>query len=109
MDGILGMAFPALSQLHKDPFFVTANSQGSIEDGEFGFYLASSPSGSELFLGGTNSALYTGSIEYHSIVEDPTGFWQIGNASIASGSITAVFGFDTIIDSGTTLMYVFVV
>ncbi|KIK55986.1 hypothetical protein GYMLUDRAFT_248204 [Collybiopsis luxurians FD-317 M1] len=102
IDGILGLAFPAISNLNADPFFVTANSQGAVSSNEFGFFLASS--GSELFLGGTNSDLYSGDIEYHD-VDTSTGFWQITGASIASGGTTAVSGFETIIDSGTTIMY----
>ncbi|KAJ3748858.1 acid protease [Lentinula detonsa] len=102
IDGILGLAFPALSNLKADPFFITANSQGAVDSNEFGFYLASSKS--ELYLGGANSNLYSGSIEYHD-VDTSSGFWQITGASIASGSTTAVSDFDTVIDSGTTIMY----
>ena len=68
----------------------------------FGFYLASS--GSELYLGGTNSDLYSGSLEYHD-VDTSTGFWQITGAKAYVGSTTANSGFETIIDSGTTLAY----
>ncbi|KAJ3859585.1 acid protease [Lentinula novae-zelandiae] len=101
-DGILGLAFPAISNLDADPFFVNANSQNAVDSNEFGFYLASS--GSELYLGGANSDLYSGSIEYHD-VDTSTGFWQISGASIASDGTTAVSEFATIIDSGTTIMY----
>ncbi|KAJ3717430.1 acid protease [Lentinula raphanica] len=102
IDGILGLAFPAISNLNADPFFVTANSQGAVDSNEFGFFLSSS--GSELYLGGANSDLYSGSIEFHD-VDTSTGFWQITGASIASGDSTAVSDFETIIDSGTTIMY----
>ena len=68
----------------------------------FGFKLASSSS--ELYLGGTNSDLYSGSIEYHD-VDQSTGFWQITGASISVGGTAAVSNFETIIDSGTTLAY----
>ncbi|KAJ4463847.1 aspartic protease [Lentinula edodes] len=102
VDGILGLAFPAISNLDADPFFVNANSQNAVNLNEFGFYLASS--GSELYLGGANSDLYSGSIEYHD-VDTSTGFWQISGASIASDGTTAVSNFATIIDSGTTIMY----
>ncbi|KAF9065019.1 acid protease [Rhodocollybia butyracea] len=101
-DGILGLAFPAISNLNADPFFNTANSQGTVASNEFGFSLSSSRS--ELFLGGADSSLFTGSIEFHD-VNATTGFWQVIGASISSGSEIAVSGFDTIIDSGTTIMY----
>ncbi|GJJ14459.1 hypothetical protein Clacol_008723 [Clathrus columnatus] len=102
IDGILGMAYPELSSLGQDPFFVTAFSQGAVPKNEFAFKLASS--GSSLYLGGTDSSLYTGSIEFH-VVSGSQGFWQIGGASIAVGSNTAVSNFQTIIDTGTTLVY----
>ncbi|GJJ14532.1 hypothetical protein Clacol_008797 [Clathrus columnatus] len=102
VDGILGMGFPALSNLGENPFFFTAFNQGAVPKNEFAFKLASS--GSSLHLGGTDSSLFTGSVEFHDIVGDE-GFWQIGGASVAVGSKTAVSGFQTIIDTGTTLAY----
>ncbi|OBZ70908.1 Aspartic protease [Grifola frondosa] len=102
IDGILGLAYPAISNLGENPFFNTAISQGSVQQGVFGFKLASS--GSELYLGGTDSALYSGSIEYHDI-DTSTGFWQIPGATAYVGSTSAVSNFETIIDSGTTIMY----
>ena len=68
----------------------------------FGFYLASS--GSELYLGGTNSDLYSGSLEFHD-VDTSTGFWQIAGAKAYVNGKAVVTGFETIIDSGTTIMY----
>ncbi|KAJ6588105.1 acid protease [Mycena capillaripes] len=102
IDGILGLAFPAISNLNKNPFFVNANADGDVDANQFGFYLASS--GSELFLGGTNEDLYTGDIEFNS-VDSSGGFWQATGAKALVGSSSAVTGFQTIIDSGTTLMY----
>ncbi|CDO78035.1 hypothetical protein BN946_scf184885.g1, partial [Trametes cinnabarina] len=72
-DGILGLAFPAISNLGQSPWFNTAKKQGAVKNGVFGFKLAKS--GSELYLGGTDSSLYTGSIEYHAVTG--SGFWQI--------------------------------
>ncbi|KAL0576809.1 hypothetical protein V5O48_005179 [Marasmius crinis-equi] len=102
IDGILGLAYPAIANTGSDPFFNTAKSQGAVSSGSFGFKLASS--GSELFLGGTNTALYSGSLETHQ-VDTSTGFWQITGAKALVGSTTAVSNFETIIDSGTTIMY----
>ncbi|KAI0792846.1 acid protease [Abortiporus biennis] len=100
-DGILGLAFSSISNLGASPFFNSAFSQGVVSSDVFGFKLASS--GSELYLGGTDTSLYTGSIEYHSVKN--TGFWQASSASISVGTKKVVTGFDTIIDSGTTIMY----
>lgn len=101
-DGLLGMGFPAISSLNADPFFQTAVEQGAVSEGVFAFKLASS--GSELYLGGTDSSLYSGSIEYHAL-SSSVGYWQIGGASAIVNGETAASGFQTIIDSGTTLMY----
>ncbi|CCM05709.1 uncharacterized protein FIBRA_07941 [Fibroporia radiculosa] len=101
IDGLLGMAYPGISQLRESPFFNTAMTQKTVPNGVFGMKLASS--GSELYLGGTDSKLYTGSIEYHSV--PGTGFWQASNAKALVGTTTAMSGFQTVIDSGTTIMY----
>ena len=68
----------------------------------FGFKLASSDS--TLFLGGTDDSLYSGSIEYHDI-DTSTGFWQATGAKSVVGPKNPNTGFDTIIDSGTTIIY----
>lgn len=102
IDGILGLAYPAISNLGATPFFNTLINQGTVSAGVFGFKLAST--GSELFLGGTDSSLYTGSIEYHAI-DRSTGFWQARGASALVNGRAVVSNFETIIDSGTTIMY----
>ncbi|KAJ7631160.1 acid protease [Roridomyces roridus] len=93
-DGILGLAFPSISNLASRPFFPTAFSQRAVPQNIFGFFLASN--GSELYLGGTNSKLYSGSLEFHTI-NSTSGFWQVPGASVK--------GLQTVIDSGTTLIY----
>ncbi|KAJ7456888.1 acid protease [Mycena latifolia] len=102
IDGILGLAFPAISNLNENPFFNTANTDGTVDANQFSFFLASS--GSELFLGGSDDAKFSGELEFQD-VDSSTGFWQITGAKAKVGSTTAVSGFDTIIDSGTTIMY----
>lgn len=102
IDGILGLAYPALSNLNQSPFFNTAFKQRTAAANQFSMRLAST--GSELYLGGANAKLYTGKIETHA-VDTSTGFWQISGASALVGNTTAVTGFKTIIDSGTTIMY----
>ncbi|KAF8143642.1 acid protease [Mycena galopus ATCC 62051] len=101
-DGILGLAFPAISNLFESPFFNTAHDEGNVKKNQFSFFLAES--GSELFLGGNDPAKYTGNIEWHSI--DPSfGYWVIPGASAKVGSTTVASNFETIIDSGATYMY----
>ncbi len=101
-DGILGLAFPAISNMHKTPFLLAAKNQGTIKSASFGFKLAKS--GSELYLGGTNPSLYTGDIEYHSVT-GKAGYWQIGGGKLNAGNSLVASGLTTIIDSGTTLIY----
>ena len=99
IDGILGLAYPAISNLKQDPWFTNANSQGAVDKNSFGFYLAKT--GSELYLGGANDKLYSGDVEYHD-VDKSEGFWLITGASISVDGKSAADSFDTIIDSGTT-------
>jgi aspartyl protease len=54
----MGLAFPSISRYNSTPVFQTLISEGVLTSPVFGFKLASN--GSELFLGGTNSKLYTG-------------------------------------------------
>ncbi|CDO72226.1 hypothetical protein BN946_scf184970.g78 [Trametes cinnabarina] len=100
-DGLLGLGYPAISSLNHNPFFFTAVQEGAVSDGVFSFKLGKS--GSELYIGGTNEDLYTGSIESHKL-SSSKGYWQIGGASVTINGKTAASKFDTVIDSGSTIM-----
>ncbi|KAJ7160965.1 acid protease [Mycena filopes] len=101
-DGILGLAFPAISNLGHPPFFNAAAAQHAVAANQFGFFLAGS--GSELFLGGVDGSKFRGAVEYHG-VDTATGFWEIAGGSVKVGATTVVKGMEAIIDSGTTIMY----
>ncbi|KAJ4479071.1 acid protease [Lentinula aciculospora] len=102
-DGILGMGYSTLSNLGAPTFFETAVKQGVIPSPQFSFFL--STNGSELYIGGTNSKLYTGNIEFHDVNTSP-GYWKISSGSISvSSNSSVVSGIDTVVDSGTTLIY----
>lgn len=90
------MGYPRLSALNRSPFFNSAIENGAVPKGEFAFKFASE--GSSLFLGGTDSSLFTGDIEFIP-VDANTGFWQIGPASVKVGSTTVNTGFETIHDT----------
>ncbi|KAL1708489.1 aspartic peptidase domain-containing protein [Schizophyllum commune] len=103
IDGIMGLAFPRISNLAQDPFFVHAKSSNAISTYQFSFYLTEGP-GSELYLGGTNKDKYTGDVEFHDI-DESSGHWEVtgGTARVAGQEV--VNNFTTIVDSGTTLIY----
>ena len=92
VDGILGMAYQKISSLDHPPFVNQAQAQGSIKSAVFGMKLAQS--GSELYVGGTDPALYKGAVEYHSVTG--SGFWQIAGASAIVGNKTTNSGFQTV-------------
>jgi cathepsin D len=66
-DGVMGMAFPSLSVYPANPFFQTLINEGAVDKGAFSFKLATS--GSALFLGGADSALYAGSFTYAPVTQ----------------------------------------
>ncbi|KAJ6477856.1 acid protease [Mycena vitilis] len=104
LSGVFGFAFPAISNLHANPFFINAVISHAVSEPRFGFYLASS--GSTLHLGGTDTSKYTGDIDFNNLSDIyPPQFWQLSGARIKLGSTAMVSDLYTIIDSGTTLAY----
>jgi len=101
-DGLLGLAFPSLSAMKQSPFFTTAVQSGAVKDATFSIFL--DPEDSELYLGGVNTARFTGDLEWNE-VDSSSGFWQLPNANALVNGTVVVSGFSAIIDSGTTLMY----
>lgn len=67
-DGLMGLAFPAISSYPATPFFNTLIANGAVDAGQFGFYLASS--GSELYLGGSDTSLYSGDISWNAVTQE---------------------------------------
>jgi cathepsin D len=61
-DGLMGMAFKSVSEFGADSVFQTLVSQGAVPEPVFAFKVASS--GSELYIGGVNSALHRGPFTY---------------------------------------------
>lgn len=122
-DGLAGMAFPALSQLGGNPFFQTMVAQGKLTAPVFSFRLATS--GSELYLGGTNSAHYSGTITYtpgpfgplkqalplatpsdtsSRFIVTQAQYWTVSLGGVSvNGSPVGISSKTAIIDSGTTL------
>jgi hypothetical protein len=61
-DGLIGLAFPSLSEFKASPIFHTLVDQHTLPADYFGLYLAEE--GSELYFGGTNDKLYKGDFAY---------------------------------------------
>ena len=104
------MAFPSLSNLNHTPFFQHAIQQKKVASGVFALYL--SETGSELHLGGTNPQHYSGHIEYHPVIKSKANgiskmaYWLLGDAEVGvNGKRVPLPPFQTLIDSGTTLMF----
>ena len=92
IDGILGMAFQKISSLAHPPFVNQAKTQGHIPSAVFGMKLAKS--GSELYIGGTDAALYKGAVEYHAVTG--SGYWQLSGAKALVNGKAVVTGFQTV-------------
>ncbi|KAF9490544.1 acid protease [Pleurotus eryngii] len=99
-DGLMGMAFPQISEFGANPVFQTLVAQGKTTASEFAFKLATS--GSELFLGGVNSNLFTGAFTQNRVTS--VGFWQIALGSANVNGAAVVSGGQAIVDTGTTLL-----
>ncbi|KAI5476903.1 hypothetical protein MNV49_007075 [Pseudohyphozyma bogoriensis] len=95
-DGILGMGYQSISNLGASPFFQTLWTQKKVKSNMFSFKLASSSS--ELYLGGVDSAKYTGAITYTPVIQQAM---VSGNVNL--GSKVAATKQNFIIDTGTTL------
>ncbi|GJE90021.1 A1 family peptidase [Phanerochaete sordida] len=119
--GILGLAFQALASTRATPFWEALLNNGQFAQPEMSFFLtrflgvddatASEPGGF-LTLGGTNSSLFTGNIEFLDLaatdsINDAT-FWLLELSSVTvngqSVSISTGTAALSAIDTGTTLI-----
>ncbi|KAF9449928.1 acid protease [Macrolepiota fuliginosa MF-IS2] len=99
-DGLMGMAFRQLSEFGEDPFFQTLIAEGTPSASQFSFKL--SQNGSELFLGGVNTKLFTGNFTNIPVTQE--GYWQVALSAINVGGSAAVSDQQAAIDTGTTLI-----
>ena len=89
------MGFQSISDYNAPPVFQTLVSEGKTTSSVFAFKLAGS--GSELTLGGLNSALYSGTPTYTPVTQE--GYWQIQFSSLKVGSTSVVGSTAAIVDS----------
>lgn len=66
-DGLMGMGFQSISAYNANTVFENLVAQGQTGEPVFSFKLAAS--GAELYLGGANSALYTGDFSYTPVTQ----------------------------------------
>lgn len=100
-DGLMGMGFKSISEYKADPVFQTLVADGQTSSPVFAFKLASS--GAELSVGGTDSSLYTGSFTYAKVEQE--GYWQVALDGISANGKNAISNADSIIDTGTTVIF----
>ncbi|KAF7289300.1 Acid protease [Mycena indigotica] len=100
-DGLVGMAFPALSVFGANPLFTTLVNQGQVPSA-FGVKLADS--GSELRLGGVNTALFTGAFRNVSLIEEDFYALNLQALDVSSRTVATANGVTAIVDTGTTLL-----
>ncbi|GAA5837385.1 hypothetical protein JCM3766R1_000431 [Sporobolomyces carnicolor] len=103
-DGLVGMAFPSISQLQTTPLFQNLISQGKVASPNFSFKLTSS--GAALDLGGMVSSRYvSGTTQWTPVTSQ--SYWNVQAQTQVNGKGVSSLGtFAAIVDSGTTLIVV---
>ncbi|KAH9984050.1 aspartic peptidase domain-containing protein [Russula compacta] len=97
-DGLMGMGFQSISAYNAPPVFQTLVDENAVTSPVFAFKFADS--GSELYLGGVNNALYRGDFTWIPITT--SGYWQASFDNITVNGQTPVGQTTTIFDTGTT-------
>lgn len=113
LSGIMGLGFNTISALNATPFWQALYNANQLSEPLFSFYLAryidqstmSTAPGGTLTLGGTNSSLYQGSIEYLDLT-GPASYWLLNVNSLSVQGNTVSVGSSSLaaIDTGTTLI-----
>ena len=99
VSGIMGLAFQALASTEATPFWQTLVNTNQFNSPEISFWLArhlddvnpaTEEAGGVMTLGGTNNTLFTGDIEFNSLVNDGTPtFWMLELTGGQSRTIVA--------------------
>ncbi|KAH7909360.1 aspartic peptidase domain-containing protein [Hygrophoropsis aurantiaca] len=99
-DGLMGMAFGSIAESTSSPLFQTLVAQGAVQEPVFAFKLAQN--GSELRIGGTNNALYTGNFTYTNVTK--AAMWQINVGGVSVNGVDIASNVTAVVDTGTTLI-----
>lgn len=90
VSGLMGLAFQALAETQAVPFWQSLINSNQLSSPEMAFQLARSTSaqdepGGTFTLGGTNSSLFTGNIEFNDLTGSSTPqFWQLSLSGVFS-------------------------
>jgi cathepsin D len=102
-DGLAGFAFEQLSVLNKPSIFETISESGVLPENVFSVKLSSTSGESELYIGGTNTALYVeDTLTYTAVTNE--GYWEVNLQSVSRDGATVGSNAASIIDTGTTLI-----
>jgi cathepsin D len=102
-DGILGLAFQAISVDNIPPVFVSMVEQGLITDPVFAFYLSNEDGvDGELDFGGVDANHYTGSFMYVPVSSQT--YWQTNLDTMTINGKAVTSATKAIVDSGTSLL-----
>ncbi|KAJ7621353.1 acid protease [Roridomyces roridus] len=112
VSGLIGLAFEALAETQATPFWQSLINSNQLSSPEMAFQLTRSTSlddvpGGTFTLGGTDSSLFTGDIEFHNLEGASTpAFWQLSlsGLTVQGQSIQISTGNSALaaIDTGTT-------
>jgi len=108
-DGILGLAFQSISVDNVVPPWYNIIAQNLVSTPLFSFWLnqnSNSEDGGELFLGGTDSTRYSGTISYTKLTSETYWQFSVGDIAIRETSLgyCGTTGCTAIADTGTSLI-----
>ena len=108
VDGIMGFGFRDLSTSQATPFWQSSGAS------EFGFYLQPDTTtsfnagnqvyGGEFTLGGTNTSLYQGDVNWSDVVDETYWLITLGGITIGGANISLSGTNKVAVDTGTTLI-----
>jgi len=100
-DGLLGLAFPSITELPIYPLIPSLFMQRRLVNQKFSLKL-SSP-GAELYVGGANGMLYNGEIAYTRVTNP--GFWQVSMDDLRVNGDIIFTNVPVMFDTGANLIF----